>query len=154
MRSVLPVFLFLLFFETKGQVPVVPIGSVDTSVPPPSAILGYSIGERFTDYRNLERYIDRLVATSGRIRRMVYGQSYEHRPLQVLVISSPANLEALDTITSKNRTLADPRTLSSRAEAEEIIRTLPALVWLSYGVHGNEASSPEAAMLVAYQLGA
>ena len=29
---------------------------------------------------------------------------------------------------------------------------LPAVVWLSYGVHGNEISSPDAALLTAYHL--
>ena len=29
---------------------------------------------------------------------------------------------------------------------------LPAVVWLGYGVHGNEISSPDAALLTAYHL--
>ena len=41
---------------------------------------------------------------------------------------------------------------ASRLEAESIIANQPAVTWLSYGVHGNEHSSTEAAMLTAYHL--
>src|SRR6185437_4476986 len=33
-----------------------------------------------------------------------------------------------------------------------IIQSLPALIWLAYGVHGDEISSSDAAMLTAYHL--
>ena len=32
------------------------------------------------------------------------------------------------------------------------LASLPALVWLAYGVHGNEISSPDAALMTAYHL--
>ncbi|MBI3578781.1 MAG: hypothetical protein HY089_05135 [Ignavibacteriales bacterium] len=129
-----------------------PGGTYNPAIPSPKSVLGYTIGERFTDFRNLEKYIDKLVPSSDRVKRLYYGETNEHRPLQVLIISSPKNLSRLDEIKSANKKLTDPRTIKSKTEADEIIKSLPAIVWLSYGVHGNESSSPEAAMATAYQL--
>ncbi len=39
-------------------------------------------------------------------------------------------------------------------QATALIETTPAIAWLSYNVHGNEASTAEAALQVAYQLAA
>ncbi|MBV8818714.1 MAG: hypothetical protein JO022_10195 [Acidobacteriaceae bacterium] len=47
--------------------------------------------------------------------------------------------------------LADPRKTSD-AEARKLIADLPAVIWLAYGVHGNEISSPDAALETAYHL--
>ena len=38
------------------------------------------------------------------------------------------------------------------AEAKKIAASLPAVIWLSYGVHGNEISSSDAALAEAYHL--
>jgi hypothetical protein len=129
-----------------------PGGTYDPKVPTPRSVLGYEIGEKFTDYRHLEMYLDKLVSSSDRVKRFFYGETNESRPLQALVISAPKNLSRLDEIKASNRKLTDPRTFGARSEAETIINRLPVIVYLSYGVHGNEASSTEAAMLTAYQL--
>ena len=42
--------------------------------------------------------------------------------------------------------LHDPRK-TSQAEAQRLMTGLPALIWLAYGVHGNEISSPDAALV-------
>ena len=131
-----------------------PGGTYDTKIPTPQSVLGYRIGERFTDFRHLEMYLDKLVSSSDRVKRFIYGETNELRPLQALVISSPENLARLDEIKAANKRLTDPRTVGSRSEAEGIINDLPVIVYLSYGVHGNEACSTEAAMLTAYQLSA
>jgi hypothetical protein len=143
-------FITTVFAQQSFE--LLPGSSYNPSIPTPRSVLGYDIGDRFTDYRNLEQYYDRLVVSSDRIRRIIYGETYEHRPLQLLVISAPKNLARLEEIKAANRKLTDPRNVRSRSDAEQIINNLPAIVWLSYGVHGNEACSPEAAMLTAYQL--
>ncbi len=120
------------------------------SVPTPASVLGYEPGTRFSDFRNLERFFTVLDASSDRMQRIEYGMTYEKRPLQLFVISAPANLARLDEIKSANARLTNPRL--SEKEGKDIAKGLPGIVWLSYGVHGNEASSPEAAMMTAYQL--
>ncbi len=126
----------------------------NSSVPPPSKTLGYELGDRFTSHYLIERYIQALESTvRDRVRVFPYGQTYEGRTLYLVVFSSPENLQKLEEIKANIGKLADPRTTSAR-EAESIIKNNPAIAWLSYGVHGNEASSPEAALNVMYHLAA
>ena len=47
--------------------------------------------------------------------------------------------------------LADPRRTDGSA-ADALIRDLPAVVWLGYGIHGDEISSTDAALYTAYHL--
>lgn len=152
MKMLLAIICCINFAAGQEMAYFFPTGTYDQRVPTPKSVLGYEAGERFTDYRHLELFVDKLVSSSDRARRVVYGQSNEHRPLQALIISSAKNLDKLDEIKEANRRLTDPRTLKSKTVANEIIGTLPVIVHLSYGVHGNEASSTEAAILTAYQL--
>jgi len=144
----------LSFSITLAQKPVrILVGTeYNTVIPTTRSILGYDVGDRYTDYRSMEMYITSIVHSSDRVRRIVYGESYEHRPLQILIVSSAKNLERLEAIRQANLRLTDPRKFKSRKETEDIIDSLPVIVWLAYGVHGNEASSPEAALVTLYQL--
>ncbi len=125
-----------------------------SEIPPPSKILGYELGDRFTSHVRIERYLQALKESAPeRVRLVPYGETYEGRTLYLVVLSAPENISRLDEIRSNIQKLADPRKTSD-AEAEHIITTTPPIAWLSYGVHGNEASSPEAALNVMYQLAA
>ena len=151
MRIFSAVFLFLTS-AAIAQEQYFRGATYNPAVPKADVVLGYEIGTRFSDFRNLERYFQALLASSDRIQRIEYGKTYEGRPLQLFVISSPAHLVRRSEIISDNLRLADPR-LSNREKVKtDLIEAMPAVVWLSYGVHGNEASSPEAAMMTAYQL--
>lgn len=65
-----------------------------------------------------------------------------------MAISSPDNLNRLEDIRKTNLALTNGSLVFSTAQLQKI----PAIVWLSYNVHGNEASSTEAAMLTVYEL--
>lgn len=132
---------------------VVLTGNYNPEIPAPVDVLGYHVGERFTDYRNLERYMHALVKASERVEISQYGTSYQHRPLRVLYISAPENLQNLDTIRQNNLLLTDPRNISGQ-KANEIIESSPAIIWLAYNVHGSEASGTEAAILTMYHFAA
>jgi Zinc carboxypeptidase len=126
---------------------------LDPSVPRPSAVLGYPVGSRFTHWEHIAAYFDALAAASPRVKVWEYGRTYEGRPLKLAAVSSAENLARLDEIRAQRLRLADPETLSA-GERERLAKRLPAVVWLAYGVHGDEASSSEAAMLTAYALAA
>jgi hypothetical protein len=125
----------------------------DVSIPTPESVLGYAIGERFTDYRNLERYCQALADASDRVTIFEYGTSYEGRPLRVLYISTPGNLSRLEETRSGIISLTDPRSISD-TRVREIVSGSPVFVWLAYNVHGNEASATEAALITMYHLAA
>ncbi len=130
-------------------------GPYRPSVPRPSQLLGYEPGEFHTDFRGMERVIFAIAqAAADRVRVIEYGQSYERRPLRLLLISAPENMNRLDELRARIQKLADPRRLSSPEEAAAIIRTTPVVVWLNYANDGNESAAFEAALQVAYHLAA
>lgn len=125
----------------------------DPAIPTPAAILGHEIGARFTRHHQLVDWCERLAAASPRVSLERYGTTNQGRPLMVLVITAPQNHDRLDEILAANQRLADPAGLTGAAR-QQIIEDNPAISWLSYNVHGNEASCTEAAILVSHRLAA
>jgi len=126
---------------------------LDPEVPSPAQFLGYSLGTRFTHHLRILDYLDRLAESSPRVTLWRYGTTYEGRPLTLVAISSPDNIARLGQIRRQHLRLADPRGLDP-AERDRLVRETPVVVWLAYGVHGNESSSAEAAMAAAYAFAA
>ncbi len=126
---------------------------LDPEVPSPASFLGYPLGGRFTHYSGVLAYLQRLAEASPRVAIRPYGETYEGRPLELVAISSPENIERLEEIRLRHLRLAAPASLAPE-EQEALTFTQPAIVWLAYGVHGNESSSAEAAMGAAYVLAA
>jgi len=125
--------------------------SAYAQAPTPDEFLGYTLGERFTPYARILDYFDELAKHSSLITVHRFGETYEHRPLVLAVITSAKNRAALSTIRTNVAALTDPG--STPAErAAEIAKSTPAIVWLGFGVHGNESSSAEASMVVASNL--
>ena len=118
-----------------------------TTVTPPQDFIGYRIGERFTPHHRVVAYAE-LVARQvpGRVRILPYGQTYEGRPLIAVILSSETNMARIDEIRTDNLKRVGLTAGKPSANAQ------PAISWLSYNVHGNEAVSSEAFMDVLYQL--
>jgi hypothetical protein len=124
----------------------------DSKIPTFRQVLGYDPGDKVTSHAGIGRYFDALAAAApARIKVFEYGQTWEGRKLIYAVVASEANLRRVGEIRTAMQRLADPRQ-TPEAEARRLMAGLPAVVWLSYGVHGNEISSPDAAMLTAYHL--
>jgi hypothetical protein len=120
-------------------------------VPTPDEFLGYKIGERFTPHSRILDYFDELARRSKLITVERFGETYEHRPLALAVITSAKNREALNTIRANVAALIDP-SATTPDRAAQIAKSTPAIVWLGFGIHGNESSSSEASMVVAGNL--
>ncbi|HUH12521.1 MAG TPA: M14 family zinc carboxypeptidase, partial [Longimicrobiales bacterium] len=118
--------------------------------PSPADVLGYGLGERFTDAVSAVAYMEALAAASELVEVRPYGRSVEGRPLVQVLIASPAHRARLDAILGANAELTEPTTTEARAR--QIISDNPAVVYFSYGVHGNESSSTEAALWTAWDL--
>ena len=128
--------------------------SINQNIPTPQQVLGYEPGDHFSSHRNIEKYILAVQQASPKSVRVIpYGETYEGRILYLVVVSAPENIARIDEIKSNIQNLSDPRKISEGA-ADPLIKSTPAIAWLAYGVHGNEASGPEAAMKVLYQLAA
>ncbi len=129
-----------------------PNADYDPAIPTVKDVLGYHPGERITWHDDAVHYFEALAdASPERITVHRYAKSWEGRDLIYVVVSAEKNMGRIDQIKSAMQQLADPRK-TSRSDALQIIKDQPAVTWLSYGVHGNEISSTEAAMLTAYHL--
>ena len=114
----------------------------------PAQFLGYEPGERYTSHARIVEYFRHVAAHSGQVQLKEYGSTYEGRPLLAVVVSSESNMRDLERIRINNLRLAQ----LSRDKAAPVETGAPAIVWLSYNVHGNEPSSSEAAMLTLHSL--
>jgi len=115
-------------------------------IPSPDAFLGYPIGTQFSRHHQVVDYFKAVAhAMPNQVKLEKYGQTYERRPLYLTYISSEENIRNLNSIRENN--LKNAGLLDGQTQNPEV-----AIVWLSYNVHGNEASSTEAAMLTLYRL--
>jgi hypothetical protein len=117
--------------------------------PSPSEHLGREAGTRFTTAAEVESYAEALAAASSRVQLTRYGSTPEGRPLLLLVIGSEAALRDLKDL-EQLRELKNPGLAPDRAEV--IAATARAVVWLTYGIHGDESSSTEAALWTAWDV--
>lgn len=129
-------FLFLISIALNAQ------------LQSPEQFLGYRLGTKFTPHWKIVNYFNHV---SQQLPNMVkvepYGTTYEGRQLMLTVIASPENLRNIEEIRKNNLRLANVLADKILLKSES-----PAIVWLSYNVHGNETSSSEAAMLTLYSL--
>lgn len=124
----------------------------DAAIPGPVAALGHDFGAEITPPGDAVDYLRTLAASApDRMQVFDYAQSWEGRDLVYAVIGSAENMARLDDIRADLQQLADPRGLSS-ADREALIGRLPVIVWLGYGVHGDEISSTDAGLRTAYHL--
>ena len=75
-----------------------------------------------------------------------YGYTNEGKELLIAIVSAPENINKIDEIRKNNLRLTG---LLNDKSADI---NMPTVVWLSYNVHGNEASSTEVGMKVLYEL--
>ena len=115
----------------------------------PDEFLGYKVGTRYTPHWKIVSYFQHVAANaSSNVKLEQYGQTNEGRPLLLSFISSADNIGKLEQIRLNNLRLAN----LSKDRAAPIEDGAPAIVWLSYNVHGNETSSSEAAMMTIWAL--
>ena len=111
----------------------------------PREFLGYEIGERFTYHHLVVGYFNHVAENSPKVQLMEYGKTYENRPLIAVVISSEANLARIEQLRENN--LVKTGLKEGKIEGDQ----LP-IVWLSYNIHGNEASGTEVAIKALHHL--
>ena len=111
----------------------------------PKDFLGYELGDRFTRHHQVIDYFKHIANTNANVKLVKYGETNEHRPLELAFITSPENFSKLEEIRTNHLKAAG--LMAGTANPSNI-----AIVWLSYNVHGNEAVSTEAAMKTLYAL--
>ncbi|WP_372767497.1 M14 metallopeptidase family protein [Pseudoalteromonas sp.] len=118
----------------------------DPAIPTPESVLGYQVGDWHVRHDQLVAYMKLLAQKSERINLEVIGYSHEQRPLLLLTITNPSRLNNIDAVRKQH--------LAQSIQGNNIKNDSPAITWMGYSVHGNEASGSNAALLVAYYLAA
>lgn len=122
--------------------------TIGQSLPSPEQFLGYPLGAKFTPHHNIVKYFETLAAAKPDMMKLYqYGKTYEGRPLMVAYVSTPENISKLEAIRSNNLRLAGVAKDKMAPSTD-----MPAIVWLSYNVHGSEPSSSEAALKTIFAL--
>ncbi|MBL0135365.1 MAG: zinc carboxypeptidase, partial [Chitinophagaceae bacterium] len=131
----------LLVFACLGLVAM-------SQVKSPEAFLGYKLGDRYSPHFKVVNYFRQVAENSpSMVKLEQYGETNEGRPLMLAYVSTAENMANLENIRKNNLRLAG--TALDKMAANE---NMPAIVWLSYNVHGNETSSSEAAMMTIWEL--
>jgi len=152
MKNAILVLVFALCASAQSKFEFWPGASYDAAVPTPKKVLGYDFGDRISSHANIVKYFNALAAAEpNRMKVFDYGKTWEGRELVYAVIGSDANIKRLAEIRSAMKRLHDPRKIQ-QAEAQRLMANMPVIIWLAYGVHGNEISSPDAALVTAYHL--
>jgi len=118
-----------------------------TQLKSPDEFLGYELGTKFTPHYKIVNYFTAAIAAMPQMAKLEkYGETNEGRPLLLAIIASPENFSKIEEIRKNNLRLTG---LLNDKPADV---NAPAIVWLSYNVHGNEPSSSEVAMKTLYEL--
>lgn len=119
-------------------------GNFDDSIPTLEQVAGHRSGDQITRPEVVVDYMEALAeAAPERIRLVEYAVSWEGRPLVYAIITSETNMARIDAIQADMQRIA--RGGAPGADSVPV-------TWLSYGVHGDEISSSDAALATAYHL--
>jgi len=126
------IFTALTVFTSYSQNPVT------NELKSPAQFLGYELGSYFSRHHQVIEYFEELEEnSSGMMKLEKYGETNEHRNLVLAYVSTSENIQNLEKIKAAH----------ASGENENV-----AIIWLSYNVHGNEASGTEASMQTAFEL--
>lgn len=111
--------------------------------------IGRPLWTRHLYSHEITDYVRRVASdVPSRVQAFSHGSSHQGKPLVHAIISSPANLARLDEIRDANRRIFEQPGAVTDAELER----MPLILWMGYGVHGNEASVCESALWTLYYL--
>lgn len=137
MQKLFKVLLVVLSFSTI---------TLAQNIDSPKSFLGYELGKQFSRHHQVVDYFKHVAQQApNNVKLIKYGETYERRPLYVAIVSSEENIRNLESIRESN--LKNAGIIAGESNSPET-----AIVWLSYNVHGNEASSTEASMGTLYKL--
>jgi len=127
-----------------------PGASFDPGIPTQAKLLGFEPGSRPLRHAELLRYLTALENASPRAKLVTYSETYEGRPMVYLAISDEETIARLDAFRAEHAQRVDPR---GRPESEDagVLGDAKAVAWIAYGIHGDELSSVDAAVAVAYR---
>ena len=116
-------------------------------IPTPEEFFSQQIGEWHLTHDQVLSYMQEIARISDRAVMEEYARSYENRPLVHLIFTSAENHGRLGDLKTLHLKHANP---SENIDPS----TVPLVIILGYGIHGNESSATNASVLTAYYLAA
>ncbi|AVR43960.1 zinc carboxypeptidase [Christiangramia fulva] len=154
MRKLLLLFLFISL-QLQAQTEEITLDyylpdnvNYNPEIPVPQDIIGFVPGEWHVTHDLLLNYMNKLAEVSPRINIENRGTTYEGRPLVLLTISSPENLQNIEQIRQNHLKL-----IEKNSEAVNT-KNMPVVINQGFSIHGNEPSGANAALIYAYYLAA
>ncbi len=126
---------------------IMPWAEFDPSVPTQAGITATLPGQRPLRPEEALEYLQVLADSSDRARLVEYARSHEGRPLVFLAVGNEETIATLDQFQREHADLLDPRT-----GKDKDLGSARAVAWMAYGIHGDELSSTDAAVSLAYWL--
>ncbi len=125
-----------------------PDATYDPAVPTLVDVIGHDHGEVITSSADISTFLEALQSHApDRMKIETYAESWQGRDLTYAMISSAENMARLDAIKAELAAIGNGQTPSAAT-----LEDTPAVVWLSYGVHGNEVTPSDSAIFIAYHL--
>jgi hypothetical protein len=127
----------------------------DSKLPTPEKVLGHIAGapDVLTYSADIYRYFRALEAASPRVKVLTIGQTEEGREIIMALVSDEQNIARRDEYRRMAARLADPRGMPA-SDAEEAIKKIIPMYWITGSIHSPECGSPEMLMELAYRLAA
>lgn len=147
--AVLTLAFFLLLTSSLLATP----GQSSQSILTPADHFGFQPGtdRMLFDYEELISYLQKLEATSPRLKLVEIGRSALGKPLFIAFLSSEENIRRLDRLKEINRKLALEPNLSE-SERAALLAEGKVFVMSTLSMHSEEIGPAQAAPLIAYQL--
>jgi hypothetical protein len=134
---ILPAFLFILLIGIQPA-----FAQVQTF----EEVTGHAFGDRITLSHQILDYLNHLEEASDRVALQPIGTTYDNRRQVAAIVTSPDNHNRIEEIKQNAQRLNDPRT-TSRSEAEQIITSQPAVIYIGGSIHGFELSGTEGVLM-------
>ena len=118
---------------------VVTIFAQAQNVPSPKSHFGFNIGDNYqlANYTQTEAYLQKLAATSNKMKLQSIGTTEEGRTQYMVIVSDPANLAKLAKYKSISQQMARAEGLTD-TDAKQLANEGKAVVWIDGGLHANE----------------
>jgi hypothetical protein len=128
-----------------------PGATFDPAIPTPEAFTGVAPGSRPLRHDEIVRYFETLADASPRATLRTHAVSHEGRKLVHLIITDESSAAGLDAFRDEHAARVDPRERPP-AEDKAALGDAKAVAWMGYAIHGDELSSADAAVALAYWL--
>ena len=133
------------------EYPSILTGDYANNITVPETALGFPVGQRTATPEQINALVNQWAQESDKAHIVEYARTYENRPLNYLIISSPKNLQNLKTIQSNIKSLSRPAGLSD-SKIKQLVSETPATAWMAYSIHGNESSGADSSLALIYHL--